>query len=96
MKKLIIDLLLNFASMDFIKKIIAKGIAKLLESARKCGGDHWDSAKVCVKEIKLWCEIFDKVYEDDTLTEEEEIEIQEAIEKSNITQKIKDKLKTSE
>ena len=92
MKQLLVDICLKFMSMDFVTKLVAKCIAKLLEIARQKGGNYWDIAKTSVKEIKTWCEIFDKVYEDDTLTEEEEIEIQDAIKNSNVTNAIIERL----
>ena len=51
-----------------------------MEYARKHsdkGG--WEKAKKSVHEVKKWVNLFDEVYEDDTLTEEEEKKIEDAI-----------------
>jgi hypothetical protein len=96
MKQLLVDICLKFMSMDFVTKLVAKCIAKLLELARQKGDAYWDTAKASIKEIKMWCEIFDSVYADDTLTEEEEIEIQDAIKNSNVTNAILERLNKTE
>lgn len=41
--------------------------------------EGWEKAKKAVKEIKNWAALFDEVYEDDTLSPEEDKMIQEAI-----------------
>ena len=71
---------LKLVSYETMVEIIAAALAYILEYARKnayAGG--WEKAKSTVKQIKNWTTLLDEVYEDDTLTEEEEKKIQEAI-----------------
>ena len=71
---------LKFVTYDTLVKVIATALAYVLEYARKHsdkGG--WEKAKKSVHEIKKWVNLFDEVYEDDTLTEEEEKKIEDAI-----------------
>ena len=71
---------LKFVTYDTLVKVIATALAYVLEYARKHsdkGG--WEKAKKSVHEVKKWVNLFDEVYEDDTLTEEEEKKIEDAI-----------------
>lgn len=71
---------LKFVTYDTLVKIIATALAYVLEYARKHsdkGG--WEKAKKSVHEVKKWVNLFDEVYEDDTLTEDEEKKIEDAI-----------------
>jgi len=71
---------LKFVTYDTLVKVIATALAYVLEYARKHsdkGG--WEKAKKSVREVKKWVNLFDEVYEDDTLTEEEEKQIEDAI-----------------
>lgn len=80
MTNFLIKTLLKFVSYDVLVEIIAKGLAYILEFARKkASPEAWDKAKLTVKTIKTWTTLFDEVYEDDNLTEEEEKLIQDAI-----------------
>lgn len=71
---------LKFLSYDALVELIAKAIAYILEYARKHASENgWEKAKSAVKQIRNWTTLLDEVYEDDTLTEEEEQKIGEAI-----------------
>lgn len=86
----IYNILLKFLSVDTICKLIARGIAKILEIASKKGGDTWDKAKAVVKQIHVWCGLFLEVYDDDDLTPEEETKIADAIKNQTSVEKIVD------
>lgn len=71
---------LKFVTYDTLVKIIATALAYVMEYARTHsykGG--WEKAKDTIHEVKKWINLFDEVYEDDTLTEEEEKKIEDAI-----------------
>lgn len=71
---------LKFVTYDTLVKIIATALAYVLEYARKHSDNGgWEKAKKSVHEVKKWVNLFDEVYEDDTLTEEEEKKIEDAI-----------------
>ena len=71
---------LKFVTYDTLVKIIATALAYVLEYARKhASKGGWEKAKKSVHEVKKWVNLFDEVYEDDTLTEEEEKKIEDAI-----------------
>ncbi len=86
----IYNILIKFLSVDAICKLIARGIAKILETASKKGGETWDKAKSVIKQIHLWCGLFLEVYEDDNLTAEEEEKIAEAIKNQTSIDKVVD------
>lgn len=89
MMKWLIKLGLKFVSYKTLVETIACGIAYLLEYAREnASKEGWDKAKSGVKEIKNWLTLFDQVYEDDNLSEEEEKLIQDAISKCTATESI--------
>jgi Na+/phosphate symporter len=92
----IYNILISLLSVDTICKLIARGIAKILETASKKGGDAWCKAKEIIKKIHLWCGLFLEVYEDDNLTEEEESKIADAIKNQTKIEKISDILKENE
>jgi len=80
MTKWLIKIGLKFLSYDALVGVIASAMAYILEYARsKATPVAWDNAKGAVKQIRNWAVLFDEVYEDDTLTEEEEKKIQNAI-----------------
>ena len=80
MTKWLIKIGLKFLSYDALVGIVASAMAHILEYARKKATPAaWDNAKDAVKQIKNWSTLFDEVYEDDTLTDEEEKRIQDAI-----------------
>ncbi len=93
MAKWILKLGLKFVSYDTLVRTIAQALAYLMEYARLNSSlAGWEKAKRAIKEIKNWLTLFDEVYEDDTLTEEEEKKIQEAIANCTATTTIYDLL----
>ena len=89
MTKWLIKLGMKFVSYKTLVETIACGIAYLLEYARKnASKEGWDKAKNGVKEIKNWLTLFDQVYDDDNLSEEEEKLIQDAISNCTATESI--------
>ena len=71
---------LKFVTYDTLVKVIATALAYVLEYARLHsykGG--WEKAKETIHEVKKWVNLFDEVYEDDTLTEDEKKQIEDAI-----------------
>ena len=82
--KWLMKLGLKFVSYETLVGVIASALAYIMEYARKkASPEGWEKAKKSVKAIKTWVNLFDEVYEDDTLTEEEEKLIEQAI--SNCT-----------
>lgn len=80
MTKWLIKIGLKFLSYDALVGVIASAMAYILEYARsKATPVAWDNAKGAVKQIKNWATLFDEVYEDDTLNDEEKKRIQDAI-----------------
>lgn len=80
MTKWLIKIGMKFLSYDALVGIVASAMAHILEYARKKATPAaWDNAKDAVRQIKNWSTLFDEVYEDDTLTDEEEKRIQDAI-----------------
>ena len=72
MQNLIINLLLKIISPEKIGQLVAKAISKLLNHAKEKRGSTWDSSKKIINQIRKWSNLFIQVYDDDTLTEEEE------------------------
>lgn len=71
---------LKFVSYETLVGVIASALAYIMEYARKkASPEGWEKAKKSVKAVKTWVNLFDEVYEDDTLTEEEEKLIEQAI-----------------
>ena len=80
---------LKFLSYEALVGLIAQAIAYILEYARTHATDGgWDKAKAAVKQIKNWTTLLDEVYEDDTLTPEEEKKIEDAISGLTTTESI--------
>lgn len=89
MTKWLIKLGMKFVSYKTLVETIACGISYLLEYAREnASKEGWDKAKNGVKEIKNWLTLFDQVYDDDNLSEEEEKLIQDAISNCTATESI--------
>ena len=89
MTKWLIKLGMKFVSYKTLVETIACGIAYLLEYAREnASKEGWDKAKNGVKEIKNWLTLFDQVYDDDNLSDEEEKLIQDAISNCTATESI--------
>lgn len=94
MTKWLIRLGLKLVSFDTLVATIASALAALIEYARTSSTEEgWDKAKGAVKKVKNWLVLFDEVYEDDTLTEEEEKKIQQAIADCTLTTSIYNLLK---
>lgn len=94
MMKWLLKLGLKFVSFETLVNTIAAGIAYILEYARKqATPTAWDNAKDAVKQIKNWATLLDEVYEDDTLTPDEEKKIQNAIANCTATTTIYNLLK---
>ena len=79
LKSFLIKLVFKSIKLEDISRITAKCIVWLLEYARNKGDKYWDTAKGVIRKINNWCSLFLEVYEDDELTEEDEIKIAEAI-----------------
>ena len=80
---------LKFLSYDALVEIIAKGLAYILEYARtKASPEAWEKAKEANRKVRAWTTLFDEVYEDDTLTPEEEKMIADAIANCTATESI--------
>lgn len=92
-KGIAIGFLLKFVTADTVAKVIATCVAKLMEIARKKGGNAWDKSKKVAQNAEIWIHLFNEVYADDGLTEEEEEKIAQAIKDLTVTKKIADVLK---
>lgn len=78
--KWLLKLGLKFVSYQTLVNTIASALAYILEYARKnATPTAWGNVKDAVKQVRNWTTLLDEVYEDDTLTEEEEKKIQNAI-----------------
>ena len=85
----ILKFALKFLSYDTLVETIAKSLAYILEYARtKASEDAWEKAKTTIKQINNWTTLLNEVYEDDTLTPEEEKKIQDAIANMTATETI--------
>lgn len=94
MMKWLLKLGLKFVSYQTLVNTIASAIAYILEYARKeATPAAWENAKDAVKQIKTWATLLDEVYEDDTLTPDEEKKIQNAIANCTTTTTIYNLLK---
>ena len=94
MTKWIVKIALKFVSYETVVNLIAQGIAYLINYARTNASEEaWDKAKTTIKEIRKWTTLFDEIYEDDKLTEDEEKKIQEAIANCTATESIYDLIK---
>lgn len=88
MKNWIISLFFKSLTVDNISQIAARCIVWLLEYARNKGDKYWDTAKEVIRKINNWCSLFLEVYEDNELSEEDEVKIAEAISKETDVQSI--------
>jgi hypothetical protein len=80
---------LKFLSYDALVEMIAKALAYILEYARKnASQEAWEKAKDANKKVRAWTTLFEEVYEDDTLTPEEEQKIADAIAGCTATESI--------
>ena len=80
---------LKFLSYDALVEMIAKALAYILEYARKnASPEAWEKAKEANKKVRAWTTLFEEVYEDDTLTSDEEKKIADAIANCTSTESI--------
>ena len=80
---------LKFLSYDALVELIAKSLAYILEYARtKASPEAWEKAKEANRKVRAWTTLFDEVYEDDTLTPDEEKKISDAIANCTATESI--------
>ena len=86
-------ILVKFLDVDTLCSLVAKAIASILAYASKKDGTAWETAKIAITKINLWTSLFLQVYEDDTLDEEDEKKIAEAIKKETDIAKLVDILK---
>ncbi len=84
-----IKLGLKMVPYSTLVEVIATAIAYIMDYARKNSTkDGWEKAKKTIHEVRNWTTLFDEVYEDDTLTPEEEKKIQNAIANCTVTTSI--------
>ena len=89
MTKWFVKMALKFLSYDALVEILAKGLAYILEYARtKASPEAWEQAKEANRKVRAWTTLFDEVYEDDTLTPDEEKQISDAIANCTTTESI--------
>lgn len=84
----VISIILAFCDVETISKIIARCISILLKLASKRGGKTWDTAKKVISETEVWANLFNRVYEDDTMSQEEELLVADAIAKKTQVDKV--------
>ena len=94
MTKFITTMLIKFLDVDALAGLIAKAIASILLFASKRGGKSWDIAKSSITKINIWTSLFLQVYDDETLTSDEEKMIADAIKKETDITKLVDILKS--
>ena len=86
--KLGLNIVMSFISVEMIARVIAMGIAKLIKYASSHGGTAWEKTKTIMVNVEGWVKLFNEVYEDDTLTPEEEKKIANAISNLSSVKKI--------
>jgi len=77
MKKILIYIVKKCLSPEKIASLIAGIIANLLRKASQT--KNWDAIKDVIQKVEKCCKLFNEVYEDDELTEEDEAKIAQAI-----------------
>lgn len=95
MKAAFMSFLIKFLDLESICMLIARCIAVILSYASRRGGKAWDIAKRTITKINLWTSLFVQVYDDETLTPEEEKVIADAIKRQTSIEKAVDILKKS-
>lgn len=93
MKSMVMSFFMKFLDTDVLCSLIAKAIAAILSHASKRGGKAWDVAKTAIVKVNLWTSLFLQVYEDETLSAEDEKLIAEAIKKETDVEKLVDIIK---
>lgn len=86
---------MKFLDLDSICATLARLIAFILSYASKRGVKSWDVAKNVITKVNLWTSLFMQVYDDETLTPEEEKVIADAIKKQTSIEKAVDILQKS-
>lgn len=79
MKLWIMSFLAKFLDLESICMMLARLIALVLSYASKRGGKTWDVAKSIIVKTNMWTSLFVQVYDDETLSPEEEKVIADAI-----------------
>ncbi len=87
---MLLSILSRFITVENIAALVARLIARLMEYARKRGNPAWEKTKGIVSEVNRYTSLFMEVYEDDTLTDEEEKQIAKAIVQGSNAAKISD------
>ena len=93
MKSMLISIAISLLDLNTICMLVAKAIAAILNYASKRGGKSWDICKCLISKINLWTSLFKQVYDDETLTPEEEKVIVDAIKNQTDIAKLVDILK---
>lgn len=78
MKRIALWIIQKWLTPEAITELLAHGIAKLLRKASK--SKNWDLIRSLVLRIEQACHLFNQCYDDDTMNEEDEERIAEAIE----------------
>ena len=78
MKSIALWIIQKWLTPEAIAELLAHGIAKLLRKASK--SKKWDLIRGLVLRIEQACHLFNQCYDDDTMNEEDEERIAEAIE----------------
>lgn len=90
LNNILLGILAKFITIDNVAALVARLIARLLEYARKRGNPAWEKTKGIVSEVNRYTSLFMEVYSDDTLTDEEEKKIAQAIVQGSNATKISD------
>lgn len=77
--KIILWIIKKFLTPERIAQLLAGIIANLLRKASQT--DNWDLYKGIIQKTETLCRIFNRVYDDDNLTKDEEEAIAKEIEK---------------
>lgn len=73
LKEIAVAIIAKLVTDETIAKVYGMLAAKLLERARKSG--HWETVKSANRRVYDIAGVIDRVYEDDTLTAEEEAQL---------------------
>ncbi len=84
----LVSILLRFCTVDTLCAVAARIISIILKWASGKDNAKWDKAKLIVKKVKIWCSLFDQVYDDDSMTEEEEQLVADMIKEETSVDKI--------
>lgn len=95
MKLWIMSFLAKFLDLDSICTMLARLIALVLSYASRRGGKTWEIAKNIIVKTNKWTSLFLQVYDDETITPDEEKVIADAIRKQTSIEKAIDVLQGS-